>query len=127
MSSAVVRHPFSRLYSAWNDKFRHGLFWKEMEHMPGHSWNQTLERKRNYLDVFYPTISIFERPGVTPPPMRNVTFAAFLKYISTFPEDESKFDWHWRSYNYFCSPCMFEVTDIIHLEDRHRRPGEKEN
>ena len=88
-----------------------------MEHIPGYSWNQTLERKKHYLDVFYPTISVFEQTGVPPPRLKNVTFNAFLKYISIFPEDESKFDWHWRSYNYFCSPCMFAITDIIHMEN----------
>ena len=117
-SGTVVRNPFSRLYSAWNDKFRHGIFLERMKNIPGHSWNQTMERKKNYLDFFYPAISIFENAEETaPPPFRNVTFKAFLKYISVFDEDESKFDWHWRSYNYFCSPCMFEISDIVHLED----------
>ena len=112
-----MRHPFSRLYSAWNDKFRHGVFLEEMGNISGHRWKQTMERKEQYLDVFYPTISIFEEENIAPPLNRNVTFQAFLKYVATFPDDELHFDWHWRSYNYFCSPCMFSILDIIHMED----------
>ena len=80
--AAVVRHPFSRLFSSWNDKFRTGEFHYELKNKSAFSWEQTKIRKEKYLDVFSPTISVFENPDVTPPNLRNVTFQAFLKYVS---------------------------------------------
>lgn len=47
----------------------------------------------------------------------NVTFENFAKYLSIEDMDDSYRNWHWRSFWYFCSPCLFEYQAILHLDD----------
>ena len=98
-------------------KFRWGVYTEEMKDRTGFSWSQIEQRKKEYLEPFYPTISLFEKEKSSIPEFHNVSFEAFVDYVSTFDEDESYFDWHWRSYTYFCSPCQFQYKYLLHLEN----------
>ena len=71
-----VRHPFSRLYSAWNDKFR--TFLSENGKVDfRESLDNFAHRKEHvelYHNVYYEAIKIFEDDDNPPDFSRNVTF-----------------------------------------------------
>ena len=113
-----VRHPFTRLYSAWNDKFRTFLLedGRVDFKMDKNNFAHRNDHVKLYHDVYYPAIKMFEDPENPPDFTRNVTFEAFTEYLAANPSQAS-YNWHWRSFFWHCSPCQFRYNYITHLED----------
>ena len=113
-----VRHPFTRLYSAWNDKFRTFLneAGKVDFKVDANNFAHRKEHVRLYHEVYYPGIQLFEDSQNPPDYMRNVTFEAFVEYLVANPS-QSSYNWHWRSFFWHCSPCHFKYNYVTHLED----------
>ncbi|CAL1543508.1 unnamed protein product, partial [Lymnaea stagnalis] len=89
-----VREPYSRLWSAWIDKFWLPDFWM-------------LEAIRLGVALNLP------REAVACP--KNITFPLFLKYI-TLPGDPMALNQHWAPYKHLCDPCLFRPHVIGKLE-----------
>ncbi|CAG5091508.1 Oidioi.mRNA.OKI2018_I69.PAR.g13084.t1.cds [Oikopleura dioica] len=91
-----VRHPFARLLSAWRQKFGKNF------------WNLDL-----YVRRFGESISKFEEINYE---NENVfSFRAFLEYIVDVAEI-SKFDYHWKTMDFECSPCFVDYTIVTKQE-----------
>ena len=132
LSFNVVRNPFERLYAAWSDKFRTGeviedlkvqkifsiflIFHHFFKNKHGFREIDVEERVQKYLNVFWPILQYLQISQVEDKTM-NTTFENFAKYLSIEEMDDSYRNWHWRSFWYFCSPCMFNYNAILHLED----------
>ena len=70
------RHPFQRLYSAWNDKF---------------SNRSSLDRQNKVLEE----IQLFELNGTKPDPGYTVTFNAFAEFVASVNR-EAYHNRHWQ-------------------------------
>lgn len=95
-----VRHPFTRLISAWRDKFdmRKGSFgyWQK-------KFGFFIQKK-------------FEKPEylANKPETHFVSKEAFLDYVSQNPP--KYFDHHWKTFSHFCKPCLIRYDYISHAE-----------
>lgn len=96
---ANVRNPFSRIYSAWNDKLRRG--WKHRFYHNG------------YYRGIKPFVSDFEEDA-----LHNVSFNAFASFVAA-NEMEILHNWHWVSQYWHCSPCLLKYNYITHLDNNN--------
>lgn len=92
-----VRHPLSRLLSAWRDKFRKGHPWMKIIEPKFGKFLQQLERKDMELELF------------------EYSFEAFLELAAASEFDFMR-DQHWRSMVFHCGPCNNEYDFIVHQE-----------
>ncbi|XP_076066955.1 carbohydrate sulfotransferase 11-like [Oratosquilla oratoria] len=101
----MVRHPFTRLLSAYRDRI------EDMSHA---SWQR---------ETFGPIMLRFSRRGLRD--MKNKdgkmkfapTFAEFVNYLLLTPQ--SRYDPHWMPYYRHCSPCVVNYSAIAKLETRN--------
>lgn len=91
-----VRHPMSRLLSAWNQKF-----------------DLQFDGLNIYLQ-YVKKIVKFERPEYE----KNnhlVSLEAFSDYVAHL-EDDNAYNEHWKSYWHCCSPCVMNYQYIVKQE-----------
>ena len=107
---ANSRNPFTRLYSAWNDKSRthrrqDGSIIKE----DGKSKKKIRYNDRHFHARYYGGWKVFETAA--PPDGRNVTWEAFVEYIIA-----NKGDWamntHWKTTTHQCFICTIDYDYI---------------
>jgi len=92
-----VRHPLTRLLSAWRDKF------------------QMVESSKYWHKKYGNFIrSKYSRTDDVDDPDHYVTWLSFLRYIANEPEQY--FDYHWRSFWRFCKPCDIRYDFIVKTE-----------
>ena len=99
---ANTRNPFTRLYSAWNDKSRTATKSDGKTFLEG----LTPERKRqlrqsgkHFHERYFPGQKLFERQP--PPDVRNVSWESFVKYVSA-NDGDAKMNWHWQIQYHQC-------------------------
>ena len=90
-----VRHPLSRLVSAWGDKFKRTKdeisFW--------------MKNYGNFINEKF-------GKGTYPIPEDYlVSLEAFLDYVAWVGRDE-EFEFHWKSFDYYCRPCSLRFDYI---------------
>ena len=94
-----VRHPLSRLVSAWRDKFRRtpsGIsYW--------------MRKYGNFINTK------FGQDEYSIPEDYFISLPAFLDYVAWVGRDE-RFDHHWKSFNYHCRPCQLNFQFITKAE-----------
>ena len=93
-----VRHPLSRLRSAWSEKFRRDF--------AGNSYFM-----ENYGNVIKEK---FDNGTYPIPEDYSVSLEAFLDYVAWVGQDE-KFEHHWKSVNHLCQPCSLRYDYITKL------------
>lgn len=93
----TVRHPLTRLLSAWRDKFSKSPATAYFEKKYATFINNKYAHESDELDDKH-----------------YVTFKAFLRYIANEPE--RYFDFHWKSFNRFCKPCQIRYDYIVKAE-----------
>lgn len=98
MTFVTVRHPLSRLYSAWKDKFR-----------SGHPWMKPIRK------MFGAFLNDLETKDMTDE-LYEYSFEAFLELVAITDYDFQR-DRHWQSVMFYCGPCNYEYDFIIHNED----------
>ena len=90
-----VRHPLSRLVSAWRDKFRRtpsGIsYWMR-------KYGKFINAK-------------FGNEGYPIPEDFFISLEAFLDYVAWVGRDE-RYDHHWKSFHYHCRPCSLRFDYI---------------
>ena len=91
-----IRNPYSRLYSAWRQKFK-----------KGHSTIDFFQKK--YADK----VNIMF--GKEETETHIITFNNFVKYIAEVKQDR-RFDVHWNTFQYYCAPCQIEYQYITMTE-----------
>ena len=90
-----VRHPLSRLRSAWSDKFRRS----------GDEISFFMENYGNFINEKFGN-------GTYPIPKDySVSLEAFLDYVAWVGQDE-KFEHHWKSVDHLCKPCSLRFDYI---------------
>ena len=95
-----VRHPFTRLISAWRDKFdRTKSSFQYWERKFGKFILMNYERKE-YL--------------VSKPDSHMISKEAFLDYVADV--NVKHHDHHWKSFSKFCKPCFVRYNYITHAE-----------
>ena len=96
---AHVRNPFSRLYSAWRQKFRKG--------------HETLE----FFMKKYGS-KIREKYKDEGTETHEIKFENFLRYVAETKNDR-KFDVHWNTYQFYCTPCdiLYDVISKTETQD----------
>ena len=89
-----VRNPFSRLISAYKDKFEryNALFWWKYDAII-----KNLYRKDHPHDG-------------------TITFAEFLRFIADGEQLNDTYDHHWETYSALCMPCLVRYHFIGHME-----------
>lgn len=92
-----VRHPFSRLLSAYRDKFR-----------KGHPWMKIVEPKFGFV------LKKFEKKNMEVE-MFEYSFPAFLELAAASEYDFER-DQHWRTMTFHCGPCNNEFDFVVHQE-----------
>ena len=98
MKLAHIRHPLSRLYSAWRQKFR-----------KNHETIQFFTKKYgNAIDKLY---------GTQPAENHTVTFENFIKYVA-YTKQDRRFDVHWTTFQYYCAPCIVDYDVITQTESQ---------
>lgn len=100
MTFITVRHPLSRLYSAWHDKFR-----------KGHPWMKPI--KKNYGDF----LDRLERKNMKTEEF-EYSFEAFLELVAISEFDFQR-DRHWQTFMFYCGTCNFDYDFIIKNEDAY--------
>ena len=97
-----TRHPFSRLYAAWSDKFnlRSAFF----------THGKPVER----LEWIYDAVTELEEDEFTVPEGYSNSFDAFAKYLSISSTDSQNN--HWRSLFWLCRPCLMKYDYITRIE-----------
>jgi len=93
----TVRHPLTRLLSAWRDKFQKNPATAYFEKKYAKFINERYHDQNDESDNDH-----------------YVTFPAFLRYIASEPE--RYFDFHWKSFHRFCKPCQIRYDYIIKAE-----------
>jgi len=97
MTMVNVRHPMSRLLSAYRDKFRKGHPWMRIIEPKFGKFLEKLERKDMSLELY------------------EYSFDAFLELAAASEFDFMR-DQHWRSMAFHCGPCNNEYDFIVHQE-----------
>ena len=99
---ANTRNPFTRLYSAWNDKSRTATKSDGKTFLEG----LTPKRKRQlrqsgkqFHEKYFPGQKLFEHQP--PPDGRNVSWESFVKYVSA-NDGDAKMNWHWQLQHHQC-------------------------
>lgn len=95
---AHVRHPLSRLYSAWRQKFKRNH----------HTIDFFMQRYGNKIK------DIYADNGTE---THEIEFGNFVKYLVRSKSDK-KFDVHWTSYQYYCAPCIIEYDFVSRTEQQ---------
>ena len=88
----VQRHPFARLFSAWNQKFK-----------------RNNDRWRDFIDV---KIEHFETVNNRSGSSHLNSFDAFLKHIAATKRSKD-FNVHWSSIYRSCRPCSIDYRALI--------------
>lgn len=88
------RNPFSRLLSAWRDKF---------------ATNASPSRQK----IFLPAMDIFDHPI---PDGFVRSFESFIEYLGANPSVFAQ-NRHWQPIYYLCSPCHFKYSMTTQLEN----------
>ncbi|XP_045101383.1 uncharacterized protein LOC123498255 isoform X3 [Portunus trituberculatus] len=105
----LVRHPFSRLLSAYRDKVEAAQHWslKQLrEHIFTTLAEANLTKRRPNKDS--------QNSGDDIP-----TFRDFLEYILINKWTGGGFDSHWAPYWHLCSPCFIQYDAVAKLETAH--------
>lgn len=104
----TVRHPFSRLYSVWLDKFHN--------HPEKPDYSKQLIRFRKLAK----NVAKFKKPHktsdgleLTRHPDSFVSFQTFLRYIVSETHQD---DPHWGSFYKLCAPCDISYNIITKVE-----------
>lgn len=97
-----VRNPFSRLLSAYLDKFTI------------HDYSRKVPYEKHALDI----LGRYRRLGNPNLALVDidVTFSEFLHYVVDIWQEEHSADRHWRPYYKYCRPCTTEYDFIGHME-----------
>ena len=111
---ANVRNPFTRLFSAWNDKSRTFVFPNGTRTNKKLSWEAIQDRRQTFHEPYASGWTIFENAR-EPPSGRNVSWEAFVEYIASNPGD-STMNHHWRQQANQCRVCHLSYKYILHLE-----------
>ena len=93
----LFRHPFSRLISAWRDKFRNK-----------HPWFIYVEKN------YGPVLRRLERRDMTGEDY-EISFEAFVEYVA-LTESDCMRDKHWKSLLFCCSFCAIPYEFVIKQE-----------
>ena len=107
----AVRHPFTRLYSAWKDKFFHhpdSQIKGYNEILSGKEWVSYIVKMKKY------EAKIKNSEFVHKPTNAKISFDSFLKSIL---ENSSFRNMHWGSYYSECWPCDVPYNYISKLEN----------
>ena len=92
----VVRHPFDRVLSAYNDKMV-----KTTDNWYRHAVGKRIQKELN--------------KNATEDQLRTgkgVTFRQFVQYLNKY----KNYDYHWASIQSVCHPCINRIDYIINLE-----------
>ena len=96
-----ARHPFSRLVSAWRDKFPK---------------NRKTGGETYWFRKYGSFISTkFEQDYYEKPDEYYISFAAFADYVAWIG-NRQRFDHHWKTFNYHCRPCQLRFDFITKAE-----------
>ena len=93
---AIVREPFQRLWSAFNDRF---------------------VRPSQVMINIGRRIHKLTRQGLVPKVVSNVTFEEFANYLIYNNRNEIKQKITWESYNHFCRPCQIKYDLFFVMEN----------
>ncbi|ELU10071.1 hypothetical protein CAPTEDRAFT_93264 [Capitella teleta] len=102
----VVRNPFERLVSCWNDKFRHR---GASLHNRVHGFRLIDRIRKNYSE-----------------PIRNelkkeMTFKEFVMLIENYELNDPQFhDDHWKPMHDICQPCFMNYDYMVRVETLNR-------
>lgn len=91
----VVRHPLTRLHSAWGNK----MHTDRLHHYKKH----VAIIKEKFTDP---------NDGKVPENI-EVSFQAFLRYVI---HTNGTGDWHWDNVNKECHPCLYQPNIVVHTE-----------
>ena len=94
----VVRHPFERLVSAYNDKVN--------------SPRTTKVRKKVQSRIMHLMNQSSSHQGL------NISFQLFIQYIGHFESSPEHRDMHWNTFDHICQPCRIGYDKIIKLESQ---------
>ena len=112
---ANVRNPFTRLFSAWNDKSRTFRFSNGTRTNKKLSWGAIQERKKMFHEPYASGWTLFETDQ-GPVSGRNVSWEAFVEYVASNSGD-STMNHHWRQQANQCQVCHLNYKYILHLEN----------
>ncbi|XP_063887507.1 carbohydrate sulfotransferase 11-like isoform X2 [Scylla paramamosain] len=101
----LVRHPFSRLLSAYRDKVEAAQHW-------------SLKQMREHIFTTLAEANLTERrPNDDSKNSDDIpTFRDFLEYILITKYTGGGFDSHWAPYWHLCSPCFIQYDAVAKLE-----------
>lgn len=99
ISLLVIREPFSRLLSAYENKL----------YQPNLSYWKAVSRSISFI-YRYSNRQRYKYYGF------NVTFVEFIKYILKVNDDGVILDEHFRPMHELCNPCIHNFTYIVRLE-----------
>ena len=82
------RNPFTRLFSAWNDKSRTHLDGdgNRLKEDTWYNWFEIRQLDVHFHSKYYPGWKVFE--SERPTEGRNVSWEAFVKYVAANPGDK---------------------------------------
>ena len=93
---AIVREPFQRLWSGFNDRF---------------------VRPCKVMKVLGKAIHNLLRSGTTPKMVSNITFEEFARYLIYNNRNGIEQRITWKSYNTLCRPCQVKYDFIFMMEN----------
>jgi len=96
-----ARHPFSRLVSAWRDKFP-----KDRKTGGETYW---FRKYGKFISTK------FEQDYYEKPEEYYISFPAFADYVAWIG-NRARFDHHWKTFNYHCRPCQLRFDFITKAE-----------
>ena len=96
-----ARHPFSRLVSAWRDKFP-----KDRKTGGETYW---FRKYGKFISTK------FEQDYYDKPEEYYISFPAFADYVAWIG-NRARFDHHWKTFNYHCRPCQLRFDFITKAE-----------
>lgn len=106
-----VRHPLSRLVSAWRDKFRVPV--SSTSHKGDAGYIQPISYWMKKYGKFIN--AKFGREEFEIPEGYYVALESFLDYVAWVGRD-ARYDHHWKSFNYHCRPCQLKFQFITKAE-----------
>ena len=128
----VIRHPFKRLISGFNDKFSHHTLYvnginKDIIaklYLTGMPLNESdfiagMNTDYSYLDTNTKMNIMLQYMRLKDPYLKLITLIEFLKYLIITWEEEGStksFDPHWRPISDYCLPCSFSFDILIEHE-----------
>lgn len=125
----MVRHPFSRLLSAYRDKLENSR--SGFEHGTGHfyrKYGSTIVNKYRHrlygtkanstTDILRPSQYVYD-PKLPKPEGNEPTFKEFVNYLVGIDLTHYADD-HWIPYYLFCTPCLLNYDIIAQLETLNR-------